>query len=49
MGVDLTCLVGKHESGKTALLQALYRLNPVLEEEGMYRVTDDHPRRDVEH
>lgn len=25
---DLTCLVGKNESGKTALLQALQRLNP---------------------
>jgi predicted ATPase len=26
---DVTCLVGKNESGKTAVLQALYRLNPV--------------------
>ncbi len=26
---DLTCLAGKNESGKTALLQALRRLNPV--------------------
>ncbi len=25
---DVTCLVGKNESGKTALLQALYRANP---------------------
>jgi len=25
---DLTCLVGENYSGKTALLQALYRLNP---------------------
>jgi len=25
---DVTCLVGKNESGKTAILQALYRLNP---------------------
>jgi energy-coupling factor transporter ATP-binding protein EcfA2 len=25
---DVTCLVGKNESGKTAFLQALYRLNP---------------------
>ena len=25
---DVTCLVGKNESGKTALLQALERLNP---------------------
>ena len=29
----ITCLVGKNESGKTALLQALYRLNPVVEAE----------------
>ena len=26
---DITCLVGKNESGKTALLHAVYRLNPV--------------------
>jgi len=26
---DVTCLVGKNESGKTADLQALYRVNPV--------------------
>lgn len=25
---DVTCLVGKNESGKTAILQALHRLNP---------------------
>jgi energy-coupling factor transporter ATP-binding protein EcfA2 len=25
---DVTCLVGKNESGKTAFLEALYRLNP---------------------
>ena len=25
----VTCLVGKNESGKSALLQALYRLNPL--------------------
>ncbi|QMU68351.1 ATP-dependent endonuclease [Streptacidiphilus sp. P02-A3a] len=26
---DVTCLVGKNESGKTTLLQALFRVNPV--------------------
>src|SRR5262249_61550252 len=26
---DVTCLVGKNESGKTNILQAFYRLNPV--------------------
>ncbi len=41
---DITCLVGKNESGKTALLQALYRLNPFIEEHGNFDVTDDYPR-----
>ena len=27
---SLTALVGKNESGKTALLKALYRINPIL-------------------
>jgi len=45
---DITCLVGKNESGKTALLQALYRLNPIIETEGKYSITDDYPRWDVE-
>ena len=26
---EITCLVGKNESGKTAFLHSLYRLNPV--------------------
>ena len=45
---EITCLVGKNESGKTALLQALYRLNPLIQEDGVYDVTDDYPRWDVE-
>jgi predicted ATP-binding protein involved in virulence len=45
---DITCLVGKNESGKTALLQALYRLNPIVNSEGNYDVTHDYPRADVE-
>lgn len=44
---DITCLVGKNEAGKTALLRALYRLNPVVESEGDFDVTDDYPRRSV--
>lgn len=44
---DITCLVGKNESGKTALLKALYRLNPIVESEGAFDVTDDYPRRAV--
>ncbi len=45
---QITCLVGKNEAGKTAVLQALYRLNPVIDQDGAYDVTDDYPRRDVE-
>ena len=45
---DVTCLVGKNEAGKTAVLQALYRLNPIIEEDGNYDVTNDYPRVDVE-
>ena len=26
---QVTCLIGKNEAGKTALLEALYKLNPV--------------------
>jgi predicted ATP-dependent endonuclease of OLD family len=45
---DVTCLVGKNEAGKTAILQALYRLNPIVAEDGNYDVTHDYPRVDVE-
>jgi predicted ATPase len=45
---DITCLVGKNEAGKTAVLQALYRLNPIIDGEGKFDVTDDYPRADVE-
>ena len=44
---DVTCLVGKNEAGKTALLQAIYRLLPIVETDAGYSVTDDYPRRDV--
>lgn len=44
---DVTCLVGKNEAGKTALLQAIYRLMPIVEADKGYSVTDDYPRRDV--
>ena len=40
---DVTCLVGKNEAGKTALLKALYRLNPIIETEGGFDATDDYP------
>lgn len=45
---DVTCLVGKNEAGKTALLEALYRLNPIVPEHAQYNVTEDYPRADVE-
>ncbi len=45
---DVTCLVGKNESGKTSILQALYKLNPVIPEDGRFDVTDDYPKADVE-
>ena len=44
---DVTCLVGKNEAGKTALLQAMYRLRPIVDTDEGYSVTDDYPRRDV--
>jgi len=45
---QITCLVGKNESGKTALLQAIYRLNPLIAAHDKFDVTDDYPRADVE-
>ena len=44
----LACLVGKNEAGKTALLEALYRLNPIVESDGNFDVTNDYPRAEVE-
>lgn len=44
---DITCLVGKNEAGKTALLRALYRLNPIVEEDGSYDIMDDFPRAEL--
>ncbi|HJQ94756.1 MAG TPA: AAA family ATPase [Acidimicrobiia bacterium] len=41
---SLTCLAGKNESGKTALLQALRRLNPVEESERAFDHTMEFPR-----
>lgn len=42
---DLTCLAGKNESGKTALLQALRRLNPVEKSENQFNRLMEYPRR----
>jgi len=41
----VTCLVGKNESGKTALLEALYRLNPYDSEDNTYDKVEEYPRR----
>ena len=38
---DVTCLVGKNEAGKTAVLEALYRLRPVIDSHGTFNVTHD--------
>ena len=40
---QVTCLVGKNESGKSALLEAIYKLNPV--EEGEHFQETDYPRK----
>jgi len=44
----VTCLVGKNESGKTALLTALYRTNPIIREDADFDETYDYPKREVE-
>ena len=42
MDASVTCLVGKNESGKTAFLHALYRLNPARVNVG-FSVHDQYP------
>lgn len=44
---DITCLVGKNEAGKTALLQAIYKINPIIAEDSEFDVTNDYPRATV--
>ena len=42
----VTCLVGKNESGKTAVLEALHKLNPVAGgEQAVFNELFDYPRR----
>jgi energy-coupling factor transporter ATP-binding protein EcfA2 len=43
---DVTCMVGKNESGKTAFLQALGRLRPVPGQEGTFDPVMDYPSKD---
>src|SRR6185312_17567065 len=42
---DVTCLVGKNEAGKTALLDALYRLNPYDTSQKAFDKALEYPRR----
>jgi predicted ATP-dependent endonuclease of OLD family len=39
---DITCLVGKNESGKSSFLNALYRLNPVRKN-ALFKLEDQYP------
>lgn len=41
---QVTCLVGKNEAGKSALLEALYKLNPIVESDGNF-TEEEYPRR----
>ena len=41
---DLTCLVGKNESGKTAVLKALHRLNPDDPDGRDFEIETEYPR-----
>ncbi len=41
---DVTCLVGKNESGKTTILKALHRLNPANGDGREFDVTTEYPR-----
>ena len=45
---EITCLVGKNEAGKTALLQALYRSNPIVTMDSVLDEIYDYPKREVE-
>jgi hypothetical protein len=42
---DVTCLVGKNESGKTAFLKALLRLSPIKGVSGDFDAVMDYPRK----
>jgi predicted ATPase len=43
-----TCFVGKNEAGKTTLLNALYRTNPIRKSDAVFDETYDYPKREVE-
>jgi energy-coupling factor transporter ATP-binding protein EcfA2 len=41
---DVTCLVGKNESGKTTILKALHRLKPANGDDTKFVLTTEYPR-----
>ena len=41
---DVTCFVGKNESGKTTILEALHRLNPANHRDARFDLTTEYPR-----
>jgi hypothetical protein len=41
---DVTCFVGKNESGKTTVLEALHRLNPANLRDARFNLTTEYPR-----
>ncbi|MDE0430966.1 MAG: AAA family ATPase [Caldilineaceae bacterium] len=43
---EITCLVGKNEAGKTAILKALYKLNPINVSDDKFNETLEYPRPD---
>jgi hypothetical protein len=43
-----TCFVGKNEAGKTTILTALYRTNPIRQGDAVFDETYDYPKREVE-
>lgn len=43
-----TCFVGKNEAGKTTILNALYRTNPIQKGDAIFDETYDYPKREVE-
>ncbi|MEJ0029731.1 MAG: hypothetical protein WDO15_04895 [Bacteroidota bacterium] len=44
---ELTCLVGKNEAGKTAILQAIEAQRPYGKASASYDITKEYPRRFV--
>ena len=45
---ETTCFVGKNEAGKTTILTALYRTNPIRPNDAEFDETYDYPKREVE-